>query len=118
MITSYCIDVSGSMTSKQLLSALNRVSDDWKHGDYVYVFDHASAEPIHFEELVNYSLEIDDINELRNRLFKAGSYHRWQGSGAVKAAMLAPSYTVKVCVTDGDLMSDDFKSYSRIIRIL
>jgi len=117
MMQSYCVDVSGSMSRRQIINALNRVSIDWKHGDLVYIFDHASADQISFDQLVNYSLEIDDPDDLRQLLFKKGSYHRWQGSGAAKAAMLAPNHSIKVCVTDGFLVSDDFKAYNKIVKM-
>jgi hypothetical protein len=106
------------MSMKQIKTALDRVCVDWKTDDLIYAFDRCSAEQIEFEELVEYSLEIQEPYDLRLSLFKRGSYMKWVGSGSAKAAILAPNHTIKVCLTDGLIPNEDFKGFNRIVRIL
>lgn len=117
MKVSYCVDVSDSMNNKRLIEVLDRVCSLWQDGDLVFVFNRSSAELCSFTDIVNYSLEIDDIRELYMLLFKSGSHHNWQGSGAMKAVGLAPNYSQKICITDGTLTVDDFKSFDKVIKL-
>lgn len=114
---SYCIDVSGSMSSKQIKVALDRASRDWKHGDKVFVFDHATAMEIPFHELVDYVVELQDLTDLYMRLFKRGARHKWCGSGVVKACILSPSHYKKVVITDGLVQPNELSGYQCIIKV-
>jgi len=114
MMTTWCIDVSGSMTDMQIGSAMDKVSDDWKHGDVVLIFDHSQAEFLDFDDVVAYSFG-QSPHKLRMDLFKKGTHNKWRTRGPDEAMKKSFVHSTKVCLTDGFLVPEDLRRFGRII---
>jgi len=118
MMKAFCIDVSDTMSKKQIADAFDKVVERWKYGDRIYVFNRTTAAQISFDEAVNYSLNLEEeMIDLSMRLFKNGTRHKWQGRGATKASILAPSWALKVCVTNGMLQPGDFRCFTSLVKV-
>lgn len=118
-MTTYCIDVSGSLSDKQIISAMDKVSDKWKHGDSTIVFDRRESHSIEFSDVIEYAFG-KNLDILRMILFKKAAKSKWMGSGAYKAvnkALVYSSKNVCVAITDGLLREEDYKIFDQIIKI-
>src|ERR1700722_7421130 len=114
MMTTWCVDISGSMSKMQIGSAFDRVSDDWKIGDAVIIFDHSQAEFIGFDDVVEYSFG-KDPHKLQMDLFKRGTYNKWRSRGPDEALRRAFNLSMKVCLTDGFLVPEDIRRFGKMI---
>lgn len=116
----WCIDCSGSMNDDQILTALDKVVEDFSEEDSIILFDNFEAEHISFQEVVKHLLD-KTTDALRLRLFKKSTInHSWNmrgGGGAHKAICIAFQFSKKVCLTDGYLIPIDLKKFARIIKI-
>lgn len=116
MMTTWCVDVSGSMSREQIAGAMDKVSEDWKTGDAVITFDHAQAEFISFSDVVDYTLGKDPCCLIMS-LFKKGVKNKIRTNGADEAIRKAFHYSTKICVTDGFLRPEDMRRFGGMIIV-
>jgi hypothetical protein len=116
-MTTFCVDVSGSVSDEQVILAMDTVTDEYMHGDRIIAFDHAAAEFITYQEVIAYALRQTNIRNLRLLLFKKGSNFKWRTDGAQAAAAMAFTYSNKVCLTDGYLAKEAIERFDKILNI-
>jgi hypothetical protein len=117
MMHTFCIDVSGSMSGNQMMHAVRKVYDEWECGDLAIIFDTCTAEIIEFEDIARCIFSLQSIYDFQKTLFKKGVRTKWRGDGAHKAASMAATYSMAICITDGLLAPKNLKLFGRIIKI-
>lgn len=113
----FFIDVSGSMGDKRIVSAFDRVSDDWKEGDAVIAFNSFDAVVLTFQDMVNYAIEIHDVSHLKMTLLKKSIHNRWFRAGAIKAIHKSFKFSNTICLTDGFMSIEDMKKFNKVIVV-
>lgn len=119
-MTIYCVDISGSVSDKQIVSAMDLLLDKWIHGDSTIVFDYRESHSIDFNDIIDYAFG-KDVGILQMILFKKAAKSKWIGrSGAYKAVNQSLVYSSKntcVALTDGLLSEEDLKIFDHIVKI-
>lgn len=117
-MSTFCIDITGSMSIKQIESAMDIVSCDWFYGDEIIVFDEFSMEKIHHEDVVDLSVNIRRINELQLSLFKRRFPANTRNvSGILKAFTQCVPSAKRVILTDGLIPQQYLSKFDRVVYL-
>lgn len=110
-MNTFCIDISSSVSEKQINLAVSEIIQAYSQGDDIIVFDKFQAERIKFVDIFDCFIA-EKYDTLKLSLFKKATINQWTGNGIQKAFLMCTYESEKICITDGEIHPEYLKKFN------